>query len=474
MNDDSFYLFLLTIVPTPTLFEIRSYHTYRAEALQAKGRKITFTNIGNPHALGQKPITFYRQVLALCELPAECGVDHPEAYRLFPEDVIAKAREYRDAIGKCGTGAYSHSQGIVQFREKVADFIAKRDGHPSYPGDIFLTNGASTAIQHVLTALIAGDRDGIMIPIPQYPIYSALIALLGGRQVGYELDESRAWAATNENLEQTLKDSKQKDLNVRAMVIINPGNPTGQVLSREDLETICKFCAKNGIVLLADEVYQRNVYTEHKEFISAKKVAVETPGCEDLQLISFHSTSKGLLGECGKRGAAMELHNIDPYVQSQLYKLASSGLCSGIDGQVMMALMCDPPKAGDASYESFMKEEDYIFQSLKRRAKILVDGLNSIDGIKCEPAEGALYTFPAVEIPPKAVQKAEEEHMSPDTIYALSLLEEEGICVVPASGFGQKEGRYGFRTTILPQEDEIKDAIEGFRRHHRFFSGKYA
>ena len=136
--------------------------------------------------------------------------------------------------------------------------------------------------------------------------------------------------------------------------------------------------------------------------------------------------------------------------------------------------MVDPPEPGDASFSSFTQEEDEIFHSLKRRAKILVDGLNSIDGIKCEPAEGALYTFPAVEIPPKAVQKAEEELMSPDTLYALSLLEEEGICVVPASGFGQREGRYGFRTTILPQESEIKDAIKGFRRHHKFFCEKYA
>ena len=76
--------------------------------------------------------------------------------------------------------------------------------------------------------------------------------------------------------------------------MINPGNPTGQVLSREDLEIICKFCAKYDIVLLADEVYQRNIYVEHKEFVSAKKVAIETPGCENLQLISFHSTSKGM------------------------------------------------------------------------------------------------------------------------------------------------------------------------------------
>lgn len=96
-------------------------------------------------------------------------------------------------------------------------------------------------------------------------------------------------------------------LNVKALALINPGNPTGQVLSREDLEVICRFCAKNGIVLLADEVYQRNVYADNKEFISTKKVALEDPQCENLQLVSFHSTSKGFIGECGRRGGFFEL-----------------------------------------------------------------------------------------------------------------------------------------------------------------------
>lgn len=276
------------------------------------------------------------------------------------------------------------SQGLSLFRQNVADFIENRDGHPAYPGDIFLTNGASSAIQMILTTIIASDKDAIMIPIPQYPIYSALIALLGGRQVGYELDESIGWAATEEELNTRLLESHAQGLKVKAMAIINPGNPTGQVLNRESLETICKFCADNEIVLLADEVYQRNVYDPNMEFLSAKKVAVETPGCEHLQLISFHSTSKGLIGECGRRGGYMELHNIDPYVHAQLYKLASSGLCSCVPGQIMMSLMVQPPQPGDESYPQFHEEENGIFESLRRRADALVQGLNKIDGIECQ------------------------------------------------------------------------------------------
>ena len=207
---------------------------------------------------------------------------------------------------------------------------------------------------------------------------------------------------------------------------------------------------------------------------SAKKVAMETPGCDELQLVSFHSTSKGTIGECGRRGGYMELHNIDSYVQSQLYKLASSGLCSNIPGQLMTSLMVKPPKEGDESYEQFVEEEGSIFEGMKRRAKALVDGLNKVDGIKCNPAEGAMYAFPSVQIPPKAIEYAEQVGMAPDNMYALSLLEETGICVVPASGFGQKAGRAGFRTTFLPPDEKMMAAIDKFATHHQHFCAKFA
>lgn len=278
---------------------------------------------------------------------------------------------------------------------------------------------------------------------------------------------------TKEELEEKLWGADVDSLDVKALVIINPGNPTGQVYTRQDLEVILLFCAENGIVLLADEVYQRNIYAEGKEFISAKKVAVETPGCETLQMVSFHSTSKGLIGECGRRGGYMELHNIDSYVQAQLYKLASSGLCANTAGQLMTSLMLRPPLPGDASYDLFAQEETNIYDGLKRRAKALVDGLNEVDGIDCNPAEGAMYAFPSVTLPQGAIAKAEAEGTTPDTLYAMSLLEETGICVVPGSGFGQKEGRVGFRTTFLPPDEKMMAAIEKFDSHHKNFCAKF-
>jgi alanine transaminase len=455
-------------------YAVRGEVVMKADKLAAEGKKIIYTNVGNPHAVGQKPITFYRQVLALCDLPAENGVDHPSASQLFPADVLERAREMREIVGPSGTGAYTNSQGLVGIRRHVGKYIADRDGHPAFEGDIFLTDGASSAIEMVLNALIAHDTDAIMTPIPQYPIYSALITRLGGRKIGYELDESQGWGISREELEKRLAEARDRGLLIKGLAMINPGNPTGQVMKREDIETICTFCVDNGIVLLADEVYQRNVYALDREFISAKKVAVETPGCEHLELVSFHSTSKGLIGECGRRGGYMELHGIDPYVHSQIYKLASSGLCSGVAGQIMTSLMVNGPKEGGESYDKFAEEERTIFESLARRAKTIVEGLNKIDGIDCEKAEGAMYAFPRLTLPKKAVDYAEANDTTPDSLYALSLLEETGICVVPASGFGQKDGRIGFRTTFLPPEDELNLAVKEFGRHHKLFCEKYS
>jgi len=454
-------------------YAVRGEVVMKADLLKAEGREITYTNIGNPHAVGQKPITYYRQVLALCDLPAECGVEHPDVSKMFPSDVIQRAKEYRSAIPS-GTGSYTNSQGVQLFREHIASFIQERDGHAAYPGDIFITNGASAGIQNCLTALIASDKDAIMIPTPQYPIYSALITLLGGRQVGYELNEDAGWAISEEILEKSFADAKAKGLKVKALAIINPGNPTGQVLDKNALEIFCKFCVKRGIVILSDEVYQRNVYVDNKKFISTKKVACETSGCEKLELVSFHSTSKGLIGECGRRGGYMEMHNICPDVHAQLYKMACAGLCSGVAGQVMTSLMVKPPLPSDESYELFCKEESTIFQSLVRRSAALVKGLNAIPGIECQPAEGAMYAFPSIVIPKKAIEEAKRDGKTPDTLYCLSLLEETGICVIPASGFGQKKGRAGFRTTFLPPEQKLFEAIEGFAKHHRVFCDRYA
>jgi len=454
---------------------------------------IVYTNIGNPHGVGQLPLTWPRQVLALADLPQDVGVNSKFASKLFPSDAIRRAKAIKAALGGHGTGAYTHSQGPLVFRKEICDFIRERDfgdvckdsgsGDDSEidgcvegdPDCVFMTNGASSGIEMILNALIADSSCGVMIPIPQYPIYSATIDHYGGQKVGYYLNEEDGWGMNMEELERSLADARAQGINVNSFVLINPGNPTGQVLSKKAIQDIVQFCSNHGLVLLADEVYQDNVYDESTEFYSCKRAAYDTGLIQEdaIELVSFHSTSKGLFGECGRRGGYMELVGIDPAVRDQLYKLASSHLCSNVPGQIMTSLMVNGPKPGDVSYQSHEAEKKAIFQSLKRRAKIATDGLNSIPGFSCQQAQGAMYIFPKVSLPQGAIELAEENGIAADTLYAVSLLESTGICVVPASGFGQEEGRFGFRTTFLPSEEEMSRVVVAMRKHHEEFCSRF-
>jgi len=170
----------------------------------------------------------------------------------------------------------------------------------------------------------------------------------------------------------------------------------------------------------------------------------------------------------------MEVVGFDEKVVQHLYKLASSCLCPNLDGQIMMDLMVRGPEPGTLSYEKHEAEKTKIFESLKRRAKTVAEGLNAIPGFTCQPSQGAMYCFPSVKLPKAAIKAAEANGQTPDTLYALSVLENTGICVVPASGFHQKPGRYGFRTTFLPPEEEMSRAVELFRKHHEDFCKQYA
>jgi len=313
-----------------------------------------------------------------------------------------------------------------------------------------------------------------MIPIPQYPIYSATIDLLDGHKVGYFLDEEKNWDLNLEELERSLAEATDKGIDVRALVLINPGNPTGQVLSENAVQDIVKFCAKHKLVLLADEVYQANIYDDDLKFNSCKKAAFDAGIDDVIELTSFHSTSKGLYGECGRRGGYMELFGFDEAVKGHIYKLASSSLCSTVSGQIITSLMVRGPEPGDESYDSHEAEKEAIFQSLKRRAKLVSEGLDAIDGFSCQPAQGAMYCFPKVDMPAGAIQAAKDMKTTPDALYAVSLLEATGICVVPASGFEQREGRYGFRTTFLPSEEEMERCVNAIRTHYETFCSEYA
>jgi len=261
---------------------------------------------------------------------------------------------------------------------------------------------------------------------------------------------------------------------VRALVIINPGNPTGQCLPLEQMQDLVKFAYEERLVLMADEVYQTNVFDKsHRPFYSFKKVAKELgePYANNLELVSFHSMSKGQIGECGRRGGFFEIVNFDESAVDQVYKLASIQLCPGLSGQIGIDLMVDPPKEGDESYKQYSEEISTIHTALRQRSQEICKAFEKMEGVTCNPAEGAMYLFPQINLPQKAIEAAKKAKRSPDAFYCMNLLEKTGICVVPGNGFGQKEGTLHFRTTFLaPQIEEfvqrIKEFHEGFMKQY--------
>ncbi|KAG7586779.1 Pyridoxal phosphate-dependent transferase [Arabidopsis thaliana x Arabidopsis arenosa] len=434
--------------------------------------EIIYCNIGNPQSLGQLPIRFFREVLALCDHASL--LDESETHGLFSIDSIDRAWKILDQIPGRATGAYSHSQGIKGLRDVIAAGIEARDGFPADPNDIFLTDGASPAVHMMMQLLLSSEKDGILCPIPQYPLYSASIALHGGSLVPYYLDEATGWGLEISDLKKQLEEARSKGIAVRALVVINPGNPTGQVLAEENQRDIVNFCKQEGLVLLADEVYQENVYVPDKKFHSFKKVARSLGyGEKDISLVSFQSVSKGYYGECGKRGGYMEVTGFTSDVREQIYKMASVNLCSNISGQILASLVMSPPKPGDDSYDSYMAERDGILSSMAKRAKTLEDALNSLEGVTCNRAEGAMYLFPRISLPQKAIEAAEAEKTAPDAFYCKRLLNATGVVVVPGSGFGQVPGTWHFRCTILPQEDKIPAIVNRLTEFHKSFMDEF-
>lgn len=453
-------------------YGVRGEIFQRAQELMRKGHQVTVTSTGNPHQLGQQPLTFLRQVMALCAAPFL--LDDQNALAAFAPDAVERARRYLTALDG-GLGAYQDSKGNPIICREVCDFIAGRDGFRPSEENVFLTNGASEGVRLLLKSMIRDKQDGILVPLPQYPLYSASIALYGGKLVGYHLDEESGWGLSIVRMQEALDAARAEGTEVRAVVFINPGNPTGQCLRKEQLQALVRFAHANRLVILADEVYQENVYGS-VPFTSCHKALCEmgAPYASSQELVSFHSVSKGTAGECGIRGGYFHLHNVEEDVRAQLYKLVSINLSPSVPGMVAMGCYVNPPRPGDASYEAHKKERAALLGSLQRRAHAMSEAFNSVPGISCQPVDGAMYAFPRIRMPSRAVEVARRLGKSPDMLYCLELLEKEHIAVTPGVSFRQEDGTFHFRTTILVPEARFDDLVMRFRRFHTSFMKRYA
>lgn len=261
-------------------------------------KQLVAWNIGNPQNLGQLPITFPREVLSYLYTgiaPEANPLSDANSYE-YSNDVKNRAETYKKELKNIES--YTYYKGLNIVRQNVANFITKRDNCETFKEDILLTNGASGGIKIVLQSLLEEKKDTVLAPIPQYPLYSASIRLLGSTLAGYYLDEEDNWSVDVKSLDKVYKEYYDSGHRLKAMVIINPGNPTGNILSEQNIEDIIKFCYENKLVILADEVYQNNIYSKNKQFHSFKKVLNKLPHPYNKTILfSFHSISKGYLGE---------------------------------------------------------------------------------------------------------------------------------------------------------------------------------
>lgn len=474
-------------------------------------------NIGNPQQLDQKPFTFFRQVLSILEYPPLLENEEVLIKSLgYKKDVIDRARWLLSEVHS--VGAYSQSQGAPAIRNSVATYIERRDGYASDPASIFLSAGASSGVNTLMNVICAKPETGILVPIPQYPLYTATLAVLNARCVPYYLDESKAWGTDLSAIKSAYQKAKKEGTDVRAIVVINPGNPTGASLSSEAVRSVLEFAAEEKLVVLADEVYQTNVFIG--KFTSFKKglrdLQKEQPKkFDNVELASLNSISKGMVGECGHRGGYFELVGFDQEVQAQVYKFVSIMLCPPVIGQCLVEMQVNPPKEGDPSYPLYRKEYDSTEQGLKERATALFEAFKQMEGVVCQspqvslpppsspfllhpssstylppthpnsspppqsilnslkltkttpPApkiQGSMYLYPTITLPPRAIEQAKKENRAPDEFYCFRLLDATGVCVVPGSGFGQKEGTLHFRTTFLAPGTEWVGRITAFHK----------
>ncbi|XP_015209551.2 alanine aminotransferase 2-like [Lepisosteus oculatus] len=436
-------------------------------------KKLIDVSSGDAHMAGMKPISFLRQVLAVCLYPELLHSDR------FPSDVEQRAQRLLKNCEGGSLGSYSPPCGIVSIRRSVSEFISQRDGGvPSDPDNIFITSGGQDAIRCILKILVHGEghaQTGVLMPVPSYSYFKIAVLEVGGAIVPYHLSEEQGWDMQVNELRRALQTARGH-CSPRALYIINPGNPTGHVQSRESIEEVIRFAAEEKLFLLVDEVYQQTVFGEGSAFVSYKKVLYEMgPSYSDMvELASLHSVSKGFTGECGLRCGYVEFVNLDPEVKKCAIRLFEMYLSTSITGQIALDIMTNPPGHEDPSYPIFKAESQAILETLAHNARRVQETLDSLPGVSYQPVQGSLYIFPRLHLPPRAVEQARAEGMEPDRFYCSRLLEEAGVCSTPGCDVGQREGTYHIRLCNLVPLDTMEDMLDRLNSFHPRFMQEFS
>ncbi|RKW71527.1 pyridoxal phosphate-dependent aminotransferase [Galactobacter caseinivorans] len=379
------------------LYDIRGPVLEEAQRMEDAGHRVLKLNIGNP---------------------APFGFQAPDSILV---DVI---RNLPHAQG------YSESRGILSARTAVSQYYQTRGIQTISVDDIYLGNGVSELITLSLNALL-DDGDEILVPAPDYPLWTASTSLAGGRAVHYLTVEEEGWMPDLEDMEAKITPR------TKGIVVINPNNPTGAVYPKPVLEGILELARKHGLIVFADEIYEKITY-EGAEAINVASLA------DDVLTLTFSGLSKAYR-LCGFRAGWMAIsgpkHLASDYIEG-LNLLTNMRLCANVPAQhaIQTAL---------GGYQSI---NDLILPGgrLLEQRNLAYKLLNEIPGVSCQQAHGAMYLFPKLDPEVYPIQNDER--------FALDLLKQQKILITQGTGFNWVKPDH-FRLVTLPGVELLEDAI---------------
>jgi len=385
--------------PIPTAPRVHRF-TYAirnivAEALkvEAAGTRVRYLNIGDPIAFG---------------------------FKTPPHLIAAVEQAMRD-----GHNNYGPSAGIPVAREAVATEYT-RNGFPIAADRVFITAGTSEGIELALGAVVDAGGE-VLVPMPTYPLYTAVLAKLDAKAKYYRLEPSQGWMPDLDHLERLVTPS------TRALVIIDPNNPTGAVYSTETRRALLNFADRHGLLILADEVYGDLGFDGPVEPYG--KLDPDAP------IISFSSLSKAYLAPGWRTGwmACSSSPRLDDVVAA-VRKLADGRLCSTVPMQYAIA----GALSGDRSHQPEFR------RALKARADLTMSRLCAMPGVTCVEPTAAFYAMPRIALPPGRT----------DEDYVKALLHATGVLCVYGSGFGLPAEEVFLRIVFLAPLDELSEIYD--------------
>lgn len=388
-------------------YDIRGPVLARARQMEEDGHRIIKLNIGNL---------------------APFGFDVPEEIQ---QDVIYNLP---------GASGYSDSKGLFAARKAIMHYTQKKNIVGVGLEDIYIGNGASELIVLAMQALLNAD-DEVLVPAPDYPLWTAAVSLGGGHPRHYICDEGSGWLPDLDDIRSKISDK------TRAIVLINPNNPTGALYPDDLLKEIIEIARQHHLIIYADEIYDKMLYdgATHTSIASL---------AEDVLFVTFNGLSKNYRA-CGYRAGWMvvsgEKRHAEDYLEG-LNMLASMRLCSNVPGQFAIQTAL----GGYQSIDDLVGPEGRLY----KQRNMAWEMLTSMPGVSCVKPEAALYLFPRLD--PKMYP------ISNDQEFVLNLLEKEKVLVVQGSGFNWPEMDH-FRAVFLPSDDNLQDAMERIER----FLAKY-